>query len=206
MKRLLAALALLASLASPAWADSTIVPDPVLTPGQARTANIGEICSTPTSRVRHWARERDDRIMAEYGLPGGRHPDFEIDHLIPLCLGGTDDDANLWPEPRRSIESTWNAERKDEFQARMSSLACSGELDVATAQKEIADNWTDAWRKYFRESGNFFPPAAGAAVPKPDNQRESGVKTIQPRRKSHEAGNRRPLEPLRRSILVAKGG
>jgi hypothetical protein len=44
-----------------------------------------------------------------------------------------------------------------------------------------------------------------AAPPKPTATARAAVKTIQPRRKSHEAGNRRPLEPLRRSIPVAKG-
>jgi hypothetical protein len=42
------ALALLAALAAPAWADSGLLPDPTLTPGQARTTNIGEVCSTST--------------------------------------------------------------------------------------------------------------------------------------------------------------
>ena len=73
----------------------------MLTPGAVRTTNIGEICSTPTSTLRHWSRERDDHIMAEYGLPMGAHPQYEVDHLVPLCLGGNDDDRNLWPEPRR---------------------------------------------------------------------------------------------------------
>jgi hypothetical protein len=49
---------------------------------------VGEICSTGTRELRHWDRERDDRIMAEYGLPAGPHPDFEIDHLVPLGIGG----------------------------------------------------------------------------------------------------------------------
>jgi hypothetical protein len=129
MTRLLAA-ALLAALASPAFADSGILQDPVLTPGAVRTTNIGEICSMSTRELRHWSRDRDDRTMLEYGLPVGSHPTYEIDHLIPLCLGGADSDANLWPEPRRSIEPTWSAERKDELEARMCSLVCSGELDA----------------------------------------------------------------------------
>ena len=73
---------------TPAWADSTIIPDPTLTPGAVRTTDAGEICSTGTRQLRHWDRARDDRIMAEYGLPPGPHPDFEIDHLIPLGIGG----------------------------------------------------------------------------------------------------------------------
>ena len=78
---------------------------PPLTPGAVRTADPGDVCGDRSTRqYRHWSRARDDRILAEYGLPAGPHPDFEIDHLISLDLGGADDDANLWPEPRRSIE------------------------------------------------------------------------------------------------------
>lgn len=163
---LLAALALLAAPAGPAQAASTIVPDPTLTPGAVRTTDAGAICSISTQELRHWDRARDDRILAEYGLPPGPHPQYEIDHLIPLCLGGADSDRNLWPQPRRSIESVWNAERKDELEARMCSLACAGNLDVAAAQKEISDDWPDAYGQFFRPPGNFFAPAAGAMTPK----------------------------------------
>jgi hypothetical protein len=167
MNRALGTLALLAALISSAWADSGILPDPTITPGVVRTTNIGEVCNEGSTReLRHWSRDRDDHIIAEYGLPGGAHPQYEVDHLIPLCLGGADSDANLWPQPRRSIEPTWNAERKDELEARMCSLACSSVLYAAAAQKEIADDWTEAWRKYFPEPGNFFPPAVGAMTPR----------------------------------------
>jgi hypothetical protein len=119
-----------------------------------------------TRELRHWSRDRDDRIMAEYGLRPGPHPQYEIDHSIPLCLGGADSDANLWPQPRRSIEPTWNAERKDELEARMCSLVCSGQLDAVEAQREIADDWTEAYTKFFRAPSSFFPPLAGAMTPK----------------------------------------
>jgi hypothetical protein len=138
-------------VASPAFADSTVVPDPTLTPGAVRSTNIGEICSTSTRKLRHWSRGRDDRIMREYGLAPGAHPQFEVDHLIPLCLGGADSDANLWPEPRRLIEPIWNAERKDELEARMCSLACSGEIDVGEAQRAVADDWTEAHERLVGE-------------------------------------------------------
>jgi hypothetical protein len=129
----------------------TIVPDPTLTPGVARTTNLTEICANGTRELRHWSRERDDRIMIEYGLPAGGHSNFEVDHLIPLGIGGADDDRNLWPEPRRSIEPEWNAERKDELEWRLRELVCSGALHVQEAQRAISEDWTVAFRRYVGE-------------------------------------------------------
>jgi hypothetical protein len=123
MRLHLAVLALL--LAGPAMAQG-ILPDPELTHGAVRTTDLGDICSHRTSGLRHWSRQRDDRIMAEYGLPTGPHPDFEVDHLIPLCLGGADDDKNLWAEPRRSLEKEWPAEVKDELEHRLCEMGTGG--------------------------------------------------------------------------------
>jgi hypothetical protein len=146
---LLAALALLVAAAPAMAQDWAILPDPVLTPGATRTTNIGEICSTPTRELRHWSRERDDRISSEYGLPTGPHPTLEIDHLIPLCLGGADSDANLWPEPRRSIEKQFPAELKDDLEHRLCEMVCAGELGVKQAQSELAEDWTESYRRRF---------------------------------------------------------
>ena len=144
----LASLALLVALASPAFADSGSMPDPVLTPGAIRTTDVGEICSTSTRELRHWSRDRDDRIMLEYGLPVGSHPTYEVDHLLSLNLGGADDDRNLWPEPRRSIEPIWNAEAKDRLEWRLHDMVCSGQVDLAEAQKAMISDWTAAYQKY----------------------------------------------------------
>jgi hypothetical protein len=66
-----------------------------------------------------------DNILTSYGLPAGTHPDYEIDHLIPRCLGGSDDPANLWPQPRRRIEPTWNAEAKDRLEHLICEMVCN---------------------------------------------------------------------------------
>jgi hypothetical protein len=149
MTRFLAAIAILLA-GQAAAADWATVPDPTLTSGAVRTTDVVEICSTPTSTLRHWNRDRTDRIMAEYGRPTGPRPNYEIDHLIPLCLGGADADANLWPEPRRSIEPEFNAERKDALERRLCQMVCAGELDAAEAQAEIRDDWTASYRMRFR--------------------------------------------------------
>ena len=126
-----------------------IVPDPVLTPGRSGRLTLLTSAATEPDELRSWSRERDDHIMAEYHLPSGPHPDYEIDHLVPLGVGGADDDRNLWPEPRRSIEPVWNAETKDRLEFRLREMVCSGEADVAEAQKAFTDDWTEAYRRYF---------------------------------------------------------
>jgi hypothetical protein len=103
-----------------------ILPNHALTPGMVRTVDVEEICSSGTRELRRWSRERDDRILAEYGLPEGPHPNWEIDHSIPLGIGGSDEDSNEWPQPRRSIEPVFNAELKDRLEYRLRQLVCSG--------------------------------------------------------------------------------
>ena len=92
---------------------------------------------------------RRDEVLKRYGLPPGTHPDFEIDHLVPLCLGGSDDPSNLWPQPRRSIEETWNAEAKDKLEGLMCNMVCDGQIDVATSQEAFAADWIAAYQKYY---------------------------------------------------------
>ncbi len=117
-------------------------------------------------RRAHQGMWRGDRIRAEYGFPAGPDRDFEIDHLIPLGIGGADDVRNLWPEPRRSIESEWNAEAKDRLEWKLRDLICSGALDVREAQRAVAEDWTEAHGRFVRAPGGFFPSAAGAMTPR----------------------------------------
>jgi len=78
----------------------------------------------------------------------GQHPNFEIDHLVPLCLGGSDDFSNLWPQSRQTIAPKWNAEAKDRLERRLCEMVCSGQLDLAAAQQAIATDWIKAYEKF----------------------------------------------------------
>jgi hypothetical protein len=133
-----------------------ILPDPVLTPGAVRTTDMHAVCDDRhTRQFRHWSREQADRILEEYGLPPGPYGrEREIDHLVPLDLGGADSDANLWPEPRRSIEPVWNAERKERLEWKLADMVCGGQLDLRTAQEAIRANWVEAYRTYIGEPGD----------------------------------------------------
>lgn len=61
----------------------------------------------------------------------------------------SDDPSNLWAQPRRSIEPTWSTEAKDRLERFVCDLVCYRQLDLATAQKALADDWIAAYHKYY---------------------------------------------------------
>jgi hypothetical protein len=168
MRPLLAVLALTAALATPAWAEpppAIAYPDPTLTPGAVRSTDVAEICSAGTSQFRHWDRERSDLVFARYHIAREDRMAYTLDHLVPLEIGGADVVENLWPEPRRSLAGEWDDTRKDQLERRLAVLVCSGALDVVEAQRMIAEDWVEAYGRFFRSPVNAFAPAAGAMTP-----------------------------------------
>jgi hypothetical protein len=126
-----------------------VLPDKDLTGGSVRTDDRDAACGHARESRGQMNAARQDKILRRYGLPAGTHPDYEIDHLIPLCLGGSDDDSNLWPQPRRSKEETWNAEAKDRLERLMCDMVCAGQVDIATAQEAFATDWIAAYHAYY---------------------------------------------------------
>ena len=72
-----------------------------------------------------------------------------MDYLINPQLGGVDDVRNLWPQP---YSSEWNARAKDELERHLHQMVCDHKIELADAQREIAENWIDAYKKYFHTS------------------------------------------------------
>jgi hypothetical protein len=68
-----------------------------------------------------------------YGIAAGTTS--ELDHLIPLELGGANDAANLWPE----VGSIPNP--KDHVEGALHDAVCSGRVALGAAQRAIARNW-----------------------------------------------------------------
>ena len=69
-----------------------------------------------------------------------------VTRLISLELGGSNSIKNLWPESYRT--TPWNARVKDRLEDKLHELVCSGQLDLQTAQRAIASNWIEAYKKY----------------------------------------------------------
>jgi hypothetical protein len=124
------------------------VPDPNLTPGASRMVQISEVCSIAHEEVvAEVSQPLKMQVLSEYGIVNARPQEYEIDYLIAPGLGGTEDIHNLWPEPYSS--RTWNAQVKDSLEERLHQLVCAGDLDLSTAQRDIATDWIAAYKKYF---------------------------------------------------------
>jgi hypothetical protein len=91
----------------------------------------------------------------------------ELDHLVPLELGGSNDTTNLWveagplPNPKDAVEDALNRE------------VCDGTLSLRAAQREIAQNWL---------------MVAGSSASRP------AARPLRPGR-GHQSGHRRRLPP-----------
>ncbi|MDE2185122.1 MAG: HNH endonuclease, partial [Alphaproteobacteria bacterium] len=68
---------------------------------------------------------------------------YEVDHLIPLELGGANDIANLFPE---AAKPTPGFHEKDLVENYLHQKVCDGEVALAYAQQQIATNWLVVWR------------------------------------------------------------
>jgi hypothetical protein len=133
------------------------LPDPKLTPGATLDVTTKDICVTGyTKKVRNVPALVKRQVYQEYGAvnrPGA----YEVDHLIPLELGGSNSIKNLWPE---SYSIEWNARIKDELENRLHVLVCKGTITLTEAQKAITTNWIAAYKRYFRTDRPLSPAEA----------------------------------------------
>ena len=119
MKRILLALVFISATAIANTGASVLAgeypmgPNPEMTPGS--------LCSTPDSyrypeRIRYCTRNvsRDEKqeiirvydVRFGYQIGSMDRADFKIDHLIPLCMGGSNEMDNLWPQHKSVYELT----------------------------------------------------------------------------------------------------
>ena len=130
------------------------IPDPSCTPGAVDptvTLDILKEKAFRTSCMRDKATSAHKKA-ATYDWYGVDHPDHntgstqtcELDHLISLELGGSDTLDNIWPQcgPDGVALNDRYFKQKDLVENLLAKLVREGKMDLGTAQRGIATDWT----------------------------------------------------------------
>ncbi len=156
-KRLILVLLLTAPLAAQQTAHygkdgAYTLPDARVTPGAVNVQLVADTTGKPhmvngveanlcakdfrTGPWRKVSESEKKKACAEYGAQSCPGPDWELDHLISLELGGSDGLANLWPQP------ILQARLKDHgTEDPLPKLVCAGKISLKDAQACISSNW-----------------------------------------------------------------
>ncbi len=121
------------------------LPDSACTPGAIiPNATKDQIC-TPgySSSVRDVPTSEKDQVYGEYGITQHSAGEYEVDHLISLELGGSNDIANLWPE---AASPKPGFHEKDKVENYLHDQVCNGAVSLQDAQRQIATNWLSIYQ------------------------------------------------------------
>lgn len=121
------------------FAAHGLLPDRRCTPGAAiQGVTTAQICQPGWAKAhRNVTSTTRRQVFARYGLTGPHpFPEWELDHLIPLELGGTNAITNLWPEH--------HPQDKDAAENRLHDRVCAGQMTLRAAQRIMAHDWRKA--------------------------------------------------------------
>lgn len=117
------------------------LPDHECTPGAIFTqTSPEEICTHGYSKtVRNVSQSQKRKIFAmydiKYPVPFGS---YEIDHLIPLSLGGSNEVSNLWPKAAEPFPGFFEKNITGNY---LREEVCAGRISLAAAQEQMAKDW-----------------------------------------------------------------
>lgn len=130
------------------------LPDPRCTPGGIDPTVSVAVLRNPewrTACVRNcMTSEQEKHVTYQwYGLRvphknSGKHQVCELDHLVPLELGGADGLGNIWPEcgPNSTQLDNRYFKIKDRVENYLAEQVKLGAISLETAQHGIAQDWT----------------------------------------------------------------
>ena len=107
------------------------------------------ICSPGfrTSAIRNVPQSEKYDVEREYGMAARHYGSaLEIDHIVSLELGGSNDIANLFPE---KLYAHPGFRVKDRLENKLHDLVCAGTMTLRAAQRGIASNWQALYKKVY---------------------------------------------------------
>jgi hypothetical protein len=129
--------------------SAAAMPDRKLTPGATSDLTATQLCDPKfhTGAVRAVKHSVHVAVFKEYGIDCAKvacGKSYEVDHLISLELGGSNDIKNLWPEP---YEPAPGAHQKDVVENWLHRQVCAGAISLEDAQHQISTDWFAVYRR-----------------------------------------------------------
>jgi hypothetical protein len=171
------ALTVALAIGAAAGASAAATPDPSLTPGATNAAVTQETIAATICRrgyassVRSVTSATKRQVFAAYRIPKSQQRQYVIDHLIPLEVGGANEVANLWPEPKAESKV------KDKEENALHTDVCRGDLNLTEAQR-IATGPVQAGLSAARDAvgaARRAKAASDAAAAQAEQQRQAQV-------------------------------
>lgn len=140
----------------------SVLPDSACSPGRVLTTDIKTICTVGyTKTVRNVTDTLKKKVFKEYDIDWKNRGNYEVDHIISLELGGSNDISNLYPE---SYLITNGARVKDKFENYLHKQVCDKKLSIEEAQKEISSDWLTNYNLVFSKKVSTTPTVATAKI------------------------------------------
>ena len=133
-----------------------------MTPGALHpSVTLADICTGTTKTRRHVSPATRTRVLRDYDVSDTASVGMEMDHLIPLALGGANTAANLWPEPALDYEI------KDRLESEMQRRVCRAyeTLTPAEAEEVLHQEQRESPRTGSRRSGGTWAGSGGTGRP-----------------------------------------
>lgn len=86
------------------------------------------------------------KLLREAGLPAEAAPSYELDHHVPLSVGGHP--RNLRNLALQKWGGEDGAKRKDRLERRLQAMVCSRQLSLTDAQWAIYSDWPAAYKRF----------------------------------------------------------
>lgn len=118
---------------------ASIYPNLNITPGDTFPGvTAREVCVSGYSKsVRSVTSDEKAAVYQNYGMQNVPGKD-EVDHLISLELGGSNNIKNLWPEPYEPLPG---AHEKDKVENALHAAVCNGSMSLEEAQSIVRNDW-----------------------------------------------------------------
>lgn len=139
------------------------VPDPQCTPGGINSTVTLDVMRDPGWRTRcirdceeSQARKHEAYNWYQIANPSnnsGSNQICELDHVVPLELGGADGMGNIWPQcgPDGTTLKNRYFKLKDRVENYLTDEVKSGRMPLDAAQRGIASDWT----QYLEEANRY---------------------------------------------------